>query len=354
MKTLKLTLGIILLLIAQTVRADLPGSLRINEIQVIGSHNSYKRAIEPALLNVLKEGRPAMQGLEYAHIDIPDQLDLGLRNLEIDVYFDSKGGRYANPKGLSMATPVEPYNTDGAMNTPGFKVLHSPDYDFRSSAATLEILLGQLKTWSDAHPGHTLVFITLEVKDRISEDPDRPDAEILTPKVLDRLDKEIVTCLGKDKLITPDAVRGRHATLNEAIIGGNWPTVEDAKGKFLFILDDRGGKRDMYMKGHPSLEGRAMFVNADPGTPEAATLIRNNAKDPSISELVRAGYIIRTRADADTREARANDYSSFVAACSSGAQIITTDYYKRSEFFDSPYIVRFADGGYVRENPVLK
>jgi hypothetical protein len=67
---------------------------------------------------------------------------------------------------------------------------------------------------------------------------------------------------------------------------------------------------------------------------------------------VRQGYLIRTRADSDTRQARANDTSDMNAAFASGAQIVTTDYYKKSEFFDSPYIVRFPGGGYVRPNPV--
>ncbi|MDR2911721.1 MAG: hypothetical protein LBV38_00240 [Alistipes sp.] len=353
MKVSKLILNIVFLLVLQAVRADIPGDLRINEIQVIGSHNSYKRAIEPVLLKEMQKVYPAVAGLEYAHIDIPDQLELGLRNLEVDVYADSQGGRYANPKGLTQARGQSPYNTDGVMDRPGFKVLHSPDYDFRTGTPTLEILLGQLREWSNANPEHTPVFITLETKDSTSASPNRPGAEILTPETFDRLDNEIATFLGRDKLITPDMVRGEHATLNEAATNGGWPTVREAQGKFLFILDDRGAKRDMYVAEHPSLRGRVLFVNADPETPEAATLIRNNSRDVEIPALVRAGYLIRTRADADTRQARANDYTTFVAAAASGAQIITTDYYRPSEFFDSPYVVHFADGGYERENPLF-
>src|SRR5690606_7613631 len=97
-----------------------------------------------------------------------------------------------------------------------------------------------------------------------------------------------------------------------------------------------------------------MFINAEPGTPEAAVLIRNNAKLPEIRKLVKRGYIIRTRADSDTREARANDRSSFEAACRSGAQIITTDYYHKSTYFDSDYQVSFDGGKYVRLNPVFE
>ncbi|MDR3143140.1 MAG: phosphatidylinositol-specific phospholipase C1-like protein [Tannerellaceae bacterium] len=357
MKTGTLISGIFFLsLLIQPAQSGALDSLRINRIQVIGSHNSYKKAIEPNLYKALAAINPAaMHGLEYAHIPIPDQLDLGLRNLEIDVYADSSGGRYATPKGLSMAEAVEAYNADGIMNKPGFKVFHVPDIDFRSSCATLELCLRQLKQWSDKHPGHTPVFITLEAKDSEEERPDRTNPEKFTSKTFDMLDNCIRQSLGDGKLITPDKVRGRYATLNEAVLNDNWPLLKEAKGKFIFILDQKDRKRDMYVKGHPSLKNRVMFVNAEPATPEAATLIRNNPKDTeNIKKLVRQGYIVRTRADADTRQARTNDYSSFVAACSSGAQIITTDYYLKSTFFDSDYQASFADGSYVRGNPVLK
>lgn len=94
-----------------------------------------------------------------------------------------------------------------------------------------------------------------------------------------------------------------------------------------------------------------MFANALPGTPEAAFLIRNNAKAPEVQDLVRKGYIIRTRADSDTREARRNDRTTFEAAYKSGAQIITTDYYQQSTLFESDYSVSFEDGTYFRKNP---
>ena len=43
-------------------------SLKINNIQVIGSHNSYKQAIEPALLQLLqKETSESFEGLQYKH-----------------------------------------------------------------------------------------------------------------------------------------------------------------------------------------------------------------------------------------------------------------------------------------------
>ena len=45
-----------------------------------------------------------------------------------------------------------------------------------------------------------------------------------------------------------------------------------------------------------------------------------------INQLVLQGYIVRTRADAETVEARNNDNTRKLAAFKSGAQIISTDY----------------------------
>jgi len=77
--------------------------------------------------------------------------------------------------------------------------------------------------------------------------------------------------------------------------------------------------------------------------------VRDEAK---IRDLVRQGFMVRTRADADTKEARANDLSRFEAAQRSGAQVITTDYYIPDRSIDDRYIVRFEGGGLIRANPV--
>lgn len=329
------------------------GDLKINQLQVIGSHNSYRQAIETDLYNLIqaKDTSRSLKGLQYTHIGITEQLNKGLRNLEIDVYADTKGGKYAHPKGLDITKSEEAYDPKGLMNKPGFKVLHMPDIDFRTSCYTFEICLQELKKWSDANPDHIPVFITLEPKDGDANFfGTKP--EDFTPELFDALDKVIRKELGNDKLITPDMVRGKYKTLEEAVLHNNWPTLKKAKGKFLFILDNNGPKRDLYALNHPSLKGRAIFINAEPGKPEAAAMFRNNAEDAEITNLVKKGYIIRTRADSDTKEARANDYSHFNAAKTSGAQIITTDYYLPSTFFNSPYQIKFDDGSYVRVNPV--
>ncbi len=352
---MKTFFSILLLAAFPVLTQNDPNNLPINKIQVIGSHNSYKKAIEPSLFKLFMQKDSANASkIDYEHIAIDKQLDLGLCNLEIDVYADEKGGRFAHPKGLDMVKKQSPYNADGVMDKPGFKVLHIPDLDFRTQFSTLADGLQQLKRWSDAHPNHYPVFITLEAKDAVAKPTDADQTNKLTAAVFAELDQNLRDNLGIQNILTPDLVRGKNSTLNNAVTQGGWPTVKAARGKFLFILDDKGSKRDFYIEGHPSLKGRMMFADADAGTPEAAMIIRNNPQDPAIKDLVKKGYIIRTRADADTQQARKNDKSDFIAACNSGAQIITTDYYLKSTHFKSDYVVSFEGGKYFRTNPLFK
>ncbi|MBP0904999.1 phosphatidylinositol-specific phospholipase C1-like protein [Mariniflexile gromovii] len=328
-------------------------TLRINQLQVIGSHNSYKKAIDPKLFEYLteKDSTNRMYALQYEHIPVLQQLDMGLRNLELDVYADARGGRFAHPRGMDLVKDQPIYNSEGNMNIPGFKMFHVMDIDFRSEYDLLSDCLDDLKKWSEAHPNHEPIFITLEPKD------DKANmfgtmAEPFTTDVYDELDATITKHLSKDHLIIPDDVRGHYSTLENAILHNNWPTVKEAKGKFLFILDAHDEKQAIYAKNHPSLKGRVLFINAGAGTPEAAAMILNNPDDENIPNLVKKGYIIRTRADANTKQARTNDYTNFEAAKKSGAQIITTDYYLPSKLFESDYHVSFENNTFVRHNPV--
>jgi hypothetical protein len=351
---MKLISGLALILAFGLAHDELPENIKMNRIQVIGSHNSYKSAIDPVLFTVFQQrDSVAASKIDYEHISLTEQLDMGLLNLEIDVYADEKGGKYAYPKGLDWAKGQQPYDEKGIMKKPGFKVLHIPDLDFRNNYLTLQNCLAELRAWSDKHPDHLPVFITLEAKDGVSKNPELTVPEPFTAKTFEDLDNALIAGLGKEHLITPDMVRGQYNTLEEAVLHDNWPTLKAAKGKFIFVLDDKEAKRDLYILGHPSLKGRVMFADADPGTPEAAMMLRNNPALPEIKDLVSKGYIIRTRADADTREARLNDRSNFEAACNSGAQIITTDYYKKSTHFKSDYEVSFEGKKYVRMNPVF-
>jgi hypothetical protein len=155
-------------------------------------------------------------------------------------------------------------------------------------------------------------------------------------------------------MIVPDDLRGQHATLEEAVLKGKWPSLESARGKVVFLLDQRRAGPD-YLAGHPSLNGRVIFTNAEPGSPDAAFVeVNDPLKDPAlIPNLVRKGYLIRTRTDADTVQARSGDTRQRDAALASGAQILSSDYYFNEKASWSAYSVNFPKGEIARCNPVL-
>ncbi|QDU91671.1 hypothetical protein Pla175_51010 [Pirellulimonas nuda] len=347
-------LAIVALLAPLAACAEAPVTL--DRVQLIGSHNSFKAPIDPPLLRTMATFSADAWRLDYAHAPLPEQLELGLRAFEIDVYHDPQGGVFAKPAGIELMRSAgaqhAPFDPQGVMLRPGYKVLHVPDIDFRSNCPTLALALAQFKAWSAANPGHLPVVVTMNVSDQRAPLPGAATPPKIDAGALDRLDAELRAGLGDHRLLTPDFVRGDADSLESAVLDGGWPTVERAAGRFLFVLDEGGAKRDAYIAGHPSLRGRVLFTNSPAGSPEAAFHIVNNPiKDGArIRDLVARGYLVRTRADAETVEARKNDTRRFVAAVESGAQVISTDYYVADPRV-GPYRVRFDDGGFVRYKP---
>ncbi|UCS91685.1 phosphatidylinositol-specific phospholipase C1-like protein [Echinicola marina] len=332
--------------------------IKLNQIQVIGSHNSYKSDMAPELLQYLAKVNPAAsQSLEYAHIPLEEQLDLGLRNLELDVFHDPEGGRYSHPKGLDLIQngqkPTPDHDPSGALLKPGMKLFHVQDLDFKSHYLLFADALKALKKWSKNHPEHSPVFVLINAKD--GNIPNTQPTLPFTSSALDSIDLEIRTHLGMEHLITPDLVRGNHKDLETAVLANSWPALEKMKGKFLFVLDEKEEKIDRYLHAKPNLENAVLFVNKKEGHPTAGFRIINDPvkNEAYIRDLVKKGYMIRTRADADTKEARNEDYTRFEKAQTSGAQVISTDYYHPSSFFNSNYKVIFEGNKYERPNPVL-
>jgi membrane-associated phospholipid phosphatase len=328
--------------------------LRLNDLFTVGTHNSYKQALPPADYQVIAAASPqGAEALDYAHKALTAELDAGARQLEIDVVYDPQGGRYAHPRiaELTHAT-LDPAWT-AAMRTPGFKVLHVPDYDFRSSCVTFKQCLGIVRAWSDAHPRHTPITILINAKDGRAA----PGGVPLLPfdeTAYDAFDGEIRAVLPASKLITPDDVQGRYPTLRDAVLHDNWPTLGQARGHILFALDESPAKVATYRGKRRSLEGRVAFINTDEQSPAAAYLTLNDpVKDGArIAADVRAGFLVRTRADSDTVQARSNDTAYRDTALRSGAQMASTDYLWADPRLPGGFSVRLPDHDATLCNPV--
>lgn len=319
--------------IAQTTpsSAAADSSLKLNQIQVIGTHNSYHAGLPPNEKLWLQRQNPqAAAALDYSHPPLTQQLDAGVRQIELDVYADTQGGLYAHPKAPSMVaaagfSPDPPEDAAGLMLKPGFKVMHVQDIDQRSTCQPFIACLQEVRRWSESHPSHVPVFILVETKQSTPKNMQLTTPEAFTPAIFDALDAEIRSVFSPRGLITPDDVRGSFETLNAAVLAGHWPTLEASRGKVMFLMDQRP-VTPVYLQGHPSLRGRVIFTNSVPGEPDAAFLERNDGPATDITALVQKGYLIRARTDADTRQARTDDISTRDAMMAAGAQILSTDY----------------------------
>jgi hypothetical protein len=293
--------------------------LRLNQIQALGSHNSFHVAptVEPFSL---------IPQWQFTHSPLDVQFESeGVRQIELDVFVDPAG----------------------------HQVLHIPDVDFGTTCPRLVQCLRTVKAWSDAHPRHLPIAILTELKD--SGAPGFPTPILpWTSAALDQLDAEIGSVFPPRDVLTPDEVRGPHATLAEAVTTSGWPFIDSIRGQVLFLMDNGGAIRDLYAAGRPTLEGRMIFTNSAVGRPDAAFIKLNDpiGDAAAIHDAVAAGYVVRTRADGDTFEARDNNTVPRDAAIASGAQWVSTDYPVPGRAFGTPYFVSIPGGTPARCNPI--
>jgi hypothetical protein len=343
--------------------------LRLNQLQVIGSHNSYRRRTYAPILAFVRGMRFSLSaeietdGWDYDHPPLADQLQRHrVRALEIDLFADPAGGHFVDRQGLRfVGEPVSA--NDAELREPGFKVLHVPDFDYETHHVTFRSALRAIAAWSDAHPRHVPLFVHLETKGTTVAD-DVPAGGYTTAVPFDRaaanaIDAEIrAVFTDTSRIITPDEVRGAHTTLEQAVLAGGWPTLAASRGRVVFFMEGPGVRA--YVAGAPGLAGRLVFADSMPGEPHAAVVIANDAVhgQAAIADLVRRGYIVRTMADGGTVQARSGDETTMRAALASGAQIVSTDYYRPDPRGDTPgsgwtnYHVHLPGGGPARTNPV--
>ncbi|NOZ02365.1 MAG: hypothetical protein GXP54_10815 [Deltaproteobacteria bacterium] len=283
--------------------AGLDDVLRVNHIQIKGTHNSFHTAPDPFVL--------IDWDYSFAPLDVQLQ-DQGVRQVELDVHY----------------TPDH-----------GFDVFHLPQIDQGTTCETFVECLSIVKKWSDGHPGHHLLFILVEPKDEI-------DQEKIAGHY-DELDQEILSVWPRQRVLEPDDVRGAHATLREALETDGWPSLGETRNKAMFIMLDSGQHRDAYLALHPNLEGAVFFARGGMGETWSSVMETGNLE--TIREAAMAGYLVRTTVGGPDDDpaglgARANE---LLAA---GAHIISTDYPAKEE--DRDWWLDLPGGTPSRCNPV--
>ncbi|EUC40272.1 hypothetical protein COCMIDRAFT_109236 [Bipolaris oryzae ATCC 44560] len=346
--------------------------IRINQLQAIGTHNSYhveRRAGERKIVDGISNVKH-LQDEYYSHKDIYSQLEhQSVRSLEFDLHTDDKGALYSKPAlwKLLKLLKVQPPFDSGVFNTSGIKVFHTKDLDVNAVCHTFVDCLHQLKTWSDTHRTHIPITVSLQLKtdtylNGTAKKYRKQDIHWSLPRIL-AVETEILSVFPPQRILRSDDMRHPNLTLEQSILHHGWPTLGNTRGRILFYFDtpptpSTRSVRHLYTLSAPSLQNRTVFTSALEGSPDAAFIKRDNPLGnenfAEIQRLVRLNYMLRTRADVPLRTVRKAETERRERALASGAQIVSTDFPAKgvSGRYGSNYTVRLPGEGVARCNPV--
>ena len=299
------------LVIGKQFKYPLDEQLQLQHVQVRGTHNSYH----------IDTHDGSIEPWEYTHAPIYEQLDrLQIRQLELDVSYDAQDG---------------------------LTVVHIPFVDTGTRCTRLLDCLREVRRFSDAYPGHLPIYVQIEPKN------DTPSDELET--FFGHLEAEILTAFPRQRVITPAEVQGDSVTLRDALKQRGWPVLGRLRGRVLFAFDTTGPVRTAYTHNKTDLRGRLLFVDSAPEDPFGAVSVLNDPKSVAgqaqIRKAVQSNFLVRTRADADTQEARAADTSRGQAALLSAAHFISTDFPEPTSKFS--YRFEVPTGKPARCNPLV-
>lgn len=278
--------------------------LKINEIAVLGTHNSYQMLATPQKLFLEKVRRFLSSGekggnAEFEMDTYTEQLEKGVRNLEIDIETVDKNGEVS------------------------FIVTHKPIEDNASSAYDFAKGLEEIALWSDNNPNHLPVYLLIEPKGKVSEINNMKNFSV---GYAEKLDKTIRDVLG-DRLLTPKQAIGDYKSLEEMRMADSWPTLKEAAGKIIVLLHPCD-VTDEYINTDASLSSQAMFpmLRFDSIDKSYASFILDNdpetAKENNRKTVGEKNLMVRTRAD----NYPDSDEELYRLADECGSHIITTDY----------------------------
>ncbi len=269
-------------------------TLKLDDIQMLASHNSYKK-VGPAIGRFfvgLGDSFSEAKALNYGYQTITDQLNLGVRSFEFDL-------RYRNGS---------------------FELTHVPLVDNSSQAVKFDLLLEEIKLFSD-YQTHLPIVILIEVKD---------DWMMLDP-ALDPFDEDVFILLDdligeklNSHLFKPADMVDAQENLKDVIINDGWPTVDSLFNQIMVVLHP-GNYTSSYYDMDQSLQSQSMFIGSyyQETLPNYASFFVQNDVDVNIiSSLVTNHFMVRTRIDSNLEF----DQTRFDDAIQSGAQILTTDF----------------------------
>ncbi|HEX4514642.1 MAG TPA: Ca2+-dependent phosphoinositide-specific phospholipase C [Polyangiaceae bacterium] len=244
-----------------TPHLPLDGVLRISDVQALGTHNSY---------HVESPGN-TVPDWHYTMPALGAQLDLGVRQLELDIHFFDQ-------------QPLQ--------------VFHIGALDGMTTCFLFHDCLLAIATWSSAHVGHAPLYIQIEPKTGFP-DASTSDAGADNDQYFAEVESEILSVFVRERIITPDEVQAGGASLGQTVSTVGWPTFATTRGRVLFTFDNDDSVRAAYSRNQTSLANRLLFVDSAPGDPIAAVTILNDpiVDAPKITAALAAHMIVRVTAD---------------------------------------------------------
>ncbi len=240
--------------------------LRLNHVQARGTHNSYH--VEGPIV--------AHPSHRYTHLPLDEQLELqGVRQFELDLHRSDAGE---------------------------LEVFHIPIIDPETVCRAFGDCLRSMKSWSDANRAHMPIVVWMELKDA-NDGPGTGYGPIAGH--YDQMEAEIRAVWPRERLFTPDDLRGDHPTLPAALAADGWPTLGALRGRIMFILLEGGHHRDGYLGDSPVGdspvgEGRLCFVKASTTADPFAAFFKiddGRVERARIEETVAAGFIVTSNVD---------------------------------------------------------
>lgn len=307
----------------------LESGVKFNEMSFLGTHNSYQTAaLEETKklyqsLSALSFGIYKADKIEFESETLTDQLNCGIRSLEID---------------------IETFDRDGEIS---FTCMHKPYFEMTTSCYDFSLTLKEIAMWSDNNPGHLPITIIIEPKESFIP---LEDMEYFNVDYALAFDEALREGLG-DKLFTPADMLRDYQSFGEMRAEDDWCKVKDMLGKVVVLLHDCEVTEE-YIAVDPSVRTQAMFPMLRPEDAERDCTSFILCNEPSelleIEEDIidEKKIMVRTRSDEFTKiteERRENAFAS-------GANIISTDYPFRTDYKTGDYVVMFDGNTTVRPN----
>lgn len=297
--------------------------VKYNQVQFLATHNSYKRgsseSLEKMINIVSKVGIYSANEFNYAFETLTEQLNAGIRSIELDVV---------------------PIKIDGSIQ---FICCHTVGIDMNSSCLNLDLALEEIALWSKNNPGHMPISVLIEPKD---ENMPVKGLRAMTLKNANLLDSKIKAAFGKN-LLTPADMMGKHASLGAMRKANDWLPLGDTLGKVMVLLHSCTVTQ-RYINQDKALRSQSMFPMlryADRDKDYASFMLINKAKTArqQNSELIdKNNLIVRIRLDIWPQHTK-EEYNDGIK---SGSQILTTDYPPRNLKNAKDKYVAWLDGKY--------